>query len=166
MDYSRVIEKRDLAKIDKLNMLIDIKTFWDDVRKHTKNITSNHSLNRWQCLAEYRYKEISDIWNTIKKSNKIVVYCNEEFGGMCLYEPYGISEYVNGIGKKDDVLIIYFNKEYTHCRINDAKTLFYIIDKMFINSVVRAIDKGILKEVKDYKEPKITVYSINKLLNK
>ena len=72
MDYSRAIEKRDCAKIDKLNTLINIETFYDDVGRLTKKTTSDHALRRWECLAEYRYKELSDIWNKIKNSNKII----------------------------------------------------------------------------------------------
>jgi hypothetical protein len=40
MTYDRAIEKRDYAKIDKLNTLTNKETFWDDVRKFTKNVTS------------------------------------------------------------------------------------------------------------------------------
>jgi len=53
-----VMEKRDINKIDKLNKLMNIKTFWDDVRKLTKNISSDHAIHRWQCLAEVKYNEL------------------------------------------------------------------------------------------------------------
>ena len=66
MEYDRAIEKRDYAKIDKLNRLINVDTFYDDVRKLTRNITSDHSIKRWQCLADYRYKEITDKRNNNK----------------------------------------------------------------------------------------------------
>ena len=52
-DYA--MEVRDYAKIEKLNALTNPETFWDDVRKLTKNVTSDHSIGRWQCLAEARY---------------------------------------------------------------------------------------------------------------
>lgn len=58
MNYSSAIEKRDYSKIDKLNNLANKETFWNDVRKLTKNITSDHAIGRWQCLAEQRYKEL------------------------------------------------------------------------------------------------------------
>ena len=58
MDYSYAIEQRDISKIDKLNKLYDINTYWDDVRKLTRNITSDHSIKRWQILAEARYREL------------------------------------------------------------------------------------------------------------
>ena len=53
-----VTEKNDIKKIDKLNQLTNKCTFWDNVRKLTKNVTSDHSINRWQCLAKCRYNEI------------------------------------------------------------------------------------------------------------
>lgn len=57
-DYSRAIEKRDFSKIDKLYAIVtDSKTtkenYWSQVKKLTKRVTSDHSLGRWQCLAEY-----------------------------------------------------------------------------------------------------------------
>lgn len=62
-DYSGAIEKRDFNKIDKLYSILEDKTttkenYWDKVRKLTKRITSDHSLSRWQCLAEYYEKYI------------------------------------------------------------------------------------------------------------
>ena len=58
MNYSIAIEKRDYSKIDKLNTLTNKETFWNDVRKFTKYVTSDHSIKRWQCLAEQRYEEL------------------------------------------------------------------------------------------------------------
>ena len=58
MNYLSAIEKRDYSKIDKLNNLTDKRTFWDDVRKLTKHVYSDHALGRWLCLAEQRYKEL------------------------------------------------------------------------------------------------------------
>lgn len=53
-----VMEKRDIARITKLNKLNNASTFWADVKKLTKNTTNDHALNRWQVLAEARYEEI------------------------------------------------------------------------------------------------------------
>lgn len=53
-----VMERNDIKKIDKLNQLTNKETFWDDVRKLTKNVTSDHSIQHWQCLAEVRYNEL------------------------------------------------------------------------------------------------------------
>lgn len=52
------IEVRDYKRIDKLMALTNIDTFWEDVKKLTRNITSDHSLGRWLILAEKRYKEL------------------------------------------------------------------------------------------------------------
>ena len=51
-------EVRDYSKIEKLLRLDNIKTFYDDVRKLVKNVHSDHSIKRWQCLAEIRYKQL------------------------------------------------------------------------------------------------------------
>lgn len=59
MTYDRAIEKRDYSKIDKLNTLTNRETFWDDVRKFTSGVRSDHAIRRWQCLAEYRFSELN-----------------------------------------------------------------------------------------------------------
>jgi hypothetical protein len=59
MNYLSAIEKRDYSKIDKLNNLTNKETFWDDVRKLTKNVTSDHAIKRWQCLADQRWGELN-----------------------------------------------------------------------------------------------------------
>lgn len=58
MTYEYAMENRDYTKIDKLNTLVDPVTFWDDVRKLTRNVRSDHSLGRWQILAEQREREL------------------------------------------------------------------------------------------------------------
>lgn len=58
LDYVCATESRDYGKIRKLNALSDTKTFWDDVRKLTKNVHSDHAIGRWQCLSEIRYWEL------------------------------------------------------------------------------------------------------------
>ena len=59
MKYYVALEVRDYAKIDKLNNLTDINTYWEDVCKLTKQVKSDHSLGRWQALAEIRYSELA-----------------------------------------------------------------------------------------------------------
>lgn len=56
MDY--IIEKNDIKRWDKISKLNNRATFWEDIRALTKNIKSDHSLGRWQCLAECRYEEL------------------------------------------------------------------------------------------------------------
>ena len=58
MTYNEyAMERRDIGRIDKLNKLTDLKTFWGEVKKLTRNTHSDHALNRWQVLAEARYEE-------------------------------------------------------------------------------------------------------------
>ena len=57
--YNRIIEQADIRKIDKLAELNDPETFWDDVRKLTRRVNSDHSIRRWECLAECRFAEIA-----------------------------------------------------------------------------------------------------------
>lgn len=59
MTYNEyVMERRDIGRITKLNKLTNPDTFWEDVRKLTRNTYGDHALNRWQALAEIRYEEI------------------------------------------------------------------------------------------------------------
>lgn len=53
-----VMENADYAKIKKLRTIHNMETFWDDVRKFTSKVCSDHSLRRWQILAEARYGEL------------------------------------------------------------------------------------------------------------
>lgn len=168
MDYSRAIEKRDCAKIDKLNSLVDIKTFWDDVGKHTRKITSDHSIARWQCLAEYRYKELSEIWNKLNEADKMVFRCAKPFYGMWKEERSGMFAKHIEIYPKNEMFILYNDKTTNNFgevfyRINDAKSFFY--DGMVLaSSIVRAIDKGVLEEIKNFKFPEVKVYSLEEVL--
>ena len=57
-DYGPAIEKRDFGKIKKIYTILEDKTtnknnYYDRIRKLTKRVTSDHSIGRWQCLAEY-----------------------------------------------------------------------------------------------------------------
>ena len=56
--YSKAIELSDYKKIDKLLKLNNINTYWDDVRKLTKNVYSDHSINRWEALSDFRYSQL------------------------------------------------------------------------------------------------------------
>ena len=55
-----IFEKADIARVRKLRELKDISSFWDDVRKLTKRVCSDHSIRAWQALAEIREKEIEN----------------------------------------------------------------------------------------------------------
>ena len=57
-DYGPATEKRDFGKIEKIYTILEDKTtnknnYYDRIRKLTKRVTSDHSIARWQCLAEY-----------------------------------------------------------------------------------------------------------------
>jgi len=68
--------KRKIA--DKLNTLTNIDTFWDDVRKFTKNVHSDRSISIWQSLAEIRFDELrtgcEDVRSEIEKYGKPIRY--------------------------------------------------------------------------------------------
>lgn len=51
-------ETRDVSKIEKLWSLTSKDTFYEDVRKLTKRVTSDHGIKRWQILADIRAKEM------------------------------------------------------------------------------------------------------------
>lgn len=56
--YDYIMENRDVSKVEKLLSLKNPDTFWDDVRKFTRNVSSDHAIRRWQCLAEIRFDEL------------------------------------------------------------------------------------------------------------
>lgn len=58
MTYNRATTKSDITKIDKLNGLKDINTFYDDVRRITKNVHSDRAIRAWERLSEQRYDEL------------------------------------------------------------------------------------------------------------
>lgn len=57
--YEYAWERNDFPRIEKLNKLTNPDTFWDDVRKLTKAVKSDHAINRWEFLAEKRYEIIT-----------------------------------------------------------------------------------------------------------
>ena len=172
MDYSRAIEKRDFAKIDKLNTLINIETFWDDVRKFTKNVASDRAIHRWECLAEERYNELSEIWDMfekLSKADRIVFRCTKPFYGMYKVERDDIFAEHTMIHSKDEMFVLYNDKIGNRFgeifyRINDAEKYGWFEGMVLKGSIVRAIDEGILEEVKDFEFPKVEVYSLEEVL--
>lgn len=58
MDYRFADTMTECKRIDKLNALKNPETFWDDVRKLTRNVHSDHAISSWQFLAEKRYGEL------------------------------------------------------------------------------------------------------------
>lgn len=76
MNYNCAIEKHDYSRIDKLNKLTNKFAFWDDVKKITRNIKSDHAIGRWQCLAEIRYKELITPNHNWKEFYKRIIITN------------------------------------------------------------------------------------------
>ena len=60
MTYEYALEQHDISKIEKLNCLTNKETFWSEVKKLTKHVTSDHAIGRWQCLSEMRYAELQE----------------------------------------------------------------------------------------------------------
>lgn len=58
MDYRYAGTYSDRSRIDKLNKLTNPYSFWDDVEKFTKNLTSLSATNSWKHLADIRYDEL------------------------------------------------------------------------------------------------------------
>lgn len=53
-----IMEKHDISRVRKLRTINSIDGFYDQVRKFTKNITSDHAIRRWEILSEIRYAEL------------------------------------------------------------------------------------------------------------
>lgn len=56
--YMENMNSQEISKAEKLNRLTNPDTFWDDVRKFTANVHSDHALSQWQWIAEIRYNEL------------------------------------------------------------------------------------------------------------
>lgn len=86
--YNCIMEKRDIARVEKLLTLTDPETFFDDVRRFTRKVETDHAIRRWQCLAEVRYDEI-----LMERDGKIV------FQGFPIYKTYNGYQIENGNGQ-------------------------------------------------------------------
>lgn len=58
MDKSYAITKYESHVIDKLNTLTNPATFFQDVRRFTRQITTDHNIKTWERFSEIRYNEI------------------------------------------------------------------------------------------------------------
>jgi hypothetical protein len=61
LDYSLAWNRSEEKIISKLNNLTNVDTFWDDVRKLTKNVHSDRVLHSWEIFSEKRYNELCGI---------------------------------------------------------------------------------------------------------
>lgn len=60
MDVYRYAYNKTEAKIiEKLNSLHNPETFFNDVRRFTKNIHTDRLINIWECFSDIRYAEIT-----------------------------------------------------------------------------------------------------------
>lgn len=59
MEKLPIFEYHDITRVKKLMSLTNIDTFWDDVRKLTRRVTSDHAIHHWQYLAELRFKMLT-----------------------------------------------------------------------------------------------------------
>ena len=55
LEYMNATERK-IA--DKLNTLTNINTFWDDVRKFTKNVHGDRSISLWLSWSKIRFDEL------------------------------------------------------------------------------------------------------------
>jgi hypothetical protein len=80
LEYMNAAERK-IA--DKLNTLTNIDTFWDDVRKFTKNVHSDRSISIWQSLAEIRFDELrtgcEDVRSEIEEYGKPIRYYTYDY---------------------------------------------------------------------------------------
>ena len=58
--YNYCYYTNDYKIVDKLLTLTNKQTFWDNVRKFTKNIYSDRNISSWQRLAELRFLQIEN----------------------------------------------------------------------------------------------------------
>ena len=59
MEKDYAITKYECHVIDKLNSLNNTETFFNDVRRFTKNIHNDRLINIWECFSEIRFNEIT-----------------------------------------------------------------------------------------------------------
>lgn len=59
MDKNYAMTKYEYKVIDKLNTLTNPATFFQDVRRFTRQITTDHNIKTWEKFSEIRYAEIT-----------------------------------------------------------------------------------------------------------
>lgn len=72
LDKSLAWNKTEERIIDKLNTLTNADTFWDDVKRFTKNLHSDRAIRSWEWLSEKRYNElcgIEDVDESLKRNS-------------------------------------------------------------------------------------------------
>lgn len=108
--------------------------------------------------------------NKLNEVGTIAFRCNDTFVGMYKAERgqrFGKRVEIHAKGEK---FLIRNDKETNstgdvYYRINETDSLFFE-GMVLINSIVRAVEDGIIEVIEDYKKPEITVYSIDELETK
>lgn len=106
--------------------------------------------------------------NKLNEVGTLAFRCNDTFIGMYKAEREQTFGKRTEIYEKGETFLLHNDKTINttgdvYCRINDTESLFF--DGMvLINSIVRAIENGVLEVIEDYKKPEITVYSLEELL--
>ena len=108
--------------------------------------------------------------NKLNEVGTIAFRCNDTLIGMYKAERgQRFGKHVE-IHAKDETFLIRNDKEINstgdvYYRINDTDSLFFE-GMVLINSIVRAVEDGIIEVIEDYKKPEITVYNIEELKTK
>ena len=105
--------------------------------------------------------------NKLNEVGTIVFRCNDSFIGMYKAERGQRFGKRVEIHAKGETFLIRNDKETNstgdvYYRINNTDSLFFE-GMVLINSIVRAVEDGILEVIENYKKPEITVYSIDEL---
>lgn len=58
--YKYAYNKTEAKIIEKLNTLNNPETFFNDVRRFTRQITTDHNIKTWERFSEIRYNEITE----------------------------------------------------------------------------------------------------------
>lgn len=106
--------------------------------------------------------------NKLYEAGIIVFRCNKDFYGMYMSDRDGRLGDRTKIHSEGESFLLCNDKNIgtfgdAYYRINNEKSMFFE-GMVLIGSIARAIDKGILEIVEDYKKPKVTVYSLEEVL--
>lgn len=110
---------------------------------------------------------VEELKKRLNEIGTIAFHCNESFYGMYKSDREDRFGKLVEIHSEGETFLLHNDKDINstgdvYYRINDTDSLFF--DGMvLINSIARAINKGVLEIIEDYEKPEITVYSINEL---
>lgn len=93
MNYLAAYSREEYSRIDKLNSIVCLRTFWDEVRKLTCNLTSDRAVNSWQRLAEIRFSELKV--QTLNRFSELRSYMTNEVGDSTMSL---VDDYITGKG--------------------------------------------------------------------